>query len=165
MKTIPLTKGYFAKVDDDDYERLAKIRWQVDVRKTMIIVKHGYSKDGRSHSLYMAREIMNAPKGKQVDHINGDTLDNRKSNLRICTNSENSKNRGKHSDNTSGYKGVKFDTRMGFGWIAQICVNYKRIYIGKYKTKEAAARAYNKAAKKHHGEYAVLNVLPKGKTT
>ena len=92
----------------------------------------------------------------EVDHRNGNKLDNRKSNLRICSRSENQMNRGKQKNNTSGFKGVS-QIKMNQKWVAYIKVNYKRIYIGCFLKKVDAARAYNMAALKYHGEFGLLN--------
>ena len=117
----------------------------------------------------MHREITNAPKGMQVDHINGNTLDNRKENLRVCTRSQNMMNRGKQNNNKSGYKGVSYmkkkDPNYEYPkpWRAQIkCpTNQKVIHLGCYKYPEQAARAYDKKAIELFGEYAQLN-FPRG---
>jgi hypothetical protein len=102
--------------------------------------------------------IANTPKGMYTDHKNGDTLDNRKENLRICTNAQNCWNRGKNKNNSHGYKGIKFDGRRRLApWQAYIGYHGKRIYIGNYATAEEAARAYDKKAIELYGEYAVLN--------
>ena len=87
---------------------------------------------------------------------NGNGLDNRKANLRICSNSQNQANRGVGKNNTSGFKGVWFDNRV-LRWRAAIQVLKKRIQLGKFDLKEDAARAYNKAATKYFGEFALLN--------
>jgi hypothetical protein len=92
----------------------------------------------------------------QVDHINGNTLDNRKENLRICTQNQNGKNRLLNKNNVSGYKGVTYKKANKL-WCAQIVVNYHKMYLGLFTTAEAAALAYNEAAKKYHGEFAKLN--------
>jgi len=105
---------------------------------------------------------MNPPKGVVVDHINGDSLDCRRANMRICTNVENVRNSRKRSDNTSGYKGVSIDkeTRLKKRWRAYINYKGKRMCLGRHMTKEDAAKAYNVAAKKYFGEFARLNVIP-----
>jgi len=110
----------------------------------------------RQATLSIHRLITEAPKGMHVDHINGNPLDNRKSNLRICTHAENSNNTGPRKNNTSGYKGVYWAKRNK-RWLAQITHNGKQVYIGHYKDKEEAARAYDAKAKELHGEYAYLN--------
>ena len=91
-----------------------------------------------------------------VDHINGNPLDNRKSNLRICTNAENQRNKGVYKNNKSGYKGVHWFKRDK-KWQAQIKHNNKSIHIGLYEDKEEAARAYDKKAKELHGNFKNLN--------
>ena len=93
-----------------------------------------------------------------VDHINGDILDNRRCNLRLCNNSQNTKNRKKHKNGNLRYKGITEEKRYG-GYVAKISVNYKRLYLGRYETQEEAALAYNRAAIKHHGEFARINDL------
>jgi len=166
MKTIPLTKGYFTKVDDEDYEEFASVRWYTAIIKgknrvyprarRAIRNVHGGK---RQKFIWLSREIVNAPKGKWVDHINGDTLDNRKSNLRICTPSGNAANREKPITNTSGYKGVRKANSRKNGWRAQIKVDGKFKHLGNFSSKKDAARAYNKAAKKYRGEFARPNIL------
>jgi hypothetical protein len=106
----------------------------------------------------MHKLIMACPAGKVVDHINGDKLDNRKTNLRICTLNQNSKNRVPNRSSRSKYKGVDYDTRTNV-WRARIRHNYKHIFLGYYINEVDAAAAYNTAAKEYHGEYAKLNDL------
>ena len=98
---------------------------------------------------------MNPPLGMQVDHINGDRLDNRRENLRIVTNWQNQMNRGMTINNSSGYKGVRL--RRSGKWEAQIRVNKKAIFLGRFYDKLDAAHAYDDAAKKYFGEFARLN--------
>lgn len=157
MKKIKITGGYEAIVDKEDYNRLSKINWYYQK-----IGKHTYvrcqNKDGKF--IYMHRAIMNHPKGLLVDHINRNGLDNRKDNLRLCTKSQNGCNRGKDRDNSSGYKGVSYITNKQprkKRWMAQIAANKKHICIGYFDTAREAALAWNKAAKKYHGEFAYQN--------
>ncbi len=110
----------------------------------------------------MHRFIMNADITTLVDHKNRDTLDNRKCNLRLCTKSENMRNRAMSKNNQSGYKGVRyfpFGRRKTKFWKAQIVFNHKYIHIGYYHTKEEAALAYNTKAKELFGEFACLNTI------
>lgn len=105
---------------------------------------------------YLHRLIMNPRPDEYIDHINGDGLDNRKCNLRICTNSQNNANKGKQKNNKSGYKGVSWDKTRN-KWKADIMVNKKTIYLGRFNVINDAARAYNNAAVKYFGEFARLN--------
>jgi len=102
------------------------------------------------------RLIVGAPVGEVVDHINGDTLDNRRSNLRVCSRAENLWNAGKRRHNTSGFKGVCFDKRDG-RWYARIRAVGRVHDLGRYKTAEEAAMAYDAKAAELHGPFARLN--------
>jgi len=121
--------------------------------------KDGYAVCNISRKkIRLHRLITNAPYDMEVDHINGNKLDNRNYNLRICTKAENQRNRSKQSNNSSGYKGVSWHKGMN-KWTANIGINGKREYIGSFSDKDEAARAYNQAAIKHHGEFAKLNLI------
>lgn len=153
-KIIPLPGGKEAFVDDKDYKELSKYNWHYD---------HGYASrnitrvSGSKH-VYMHRQILSFPEGMEIDHINLDRLDNRRENLRICTRTENSHNMPMLSTNTSGYKGVTWD-KANNKWIAQIDVNKKHMNLGRFTDIIEAARAYNEAAIKHHGEFATTNLV------
>lgn len=156
-KVIPLTKGKFAIVDDEDFEHLSKYNWQLNgyyaVRQLPV------SESPKGSQSRMHREIMNAPIGMEVDHINGDKLDNRKSNLRICTRQENQRNRRKSiKPSSSKYKGVKYDKRYK-KYEAFLTINRKYIFLGTYKTEREAAIAYNLAVKDYFGEFSWLNSI------
>ena len=111
-------------------------------------------KDGLNNKR-LHRIIMNAPDHLQVDHINGDPLDNRKENLRLCNGSENQRNIGKQSNNTSGFKGVSWHKNHG-KWYAQIMVDGKLKYLGSFDDPQIAYQAYCQAATKYHGDFAHL---------
>lgn len=164
MKTITLTKGYVATVDDDDYERLSKFKWTAVVNGKFVKRIYGYRRAGwdkltrrYTRTVWMHREIANPPYGMDVDHINRNTLDNRKANLRFATRSQNLAN-NRRPIGATGYRGV---TRSVNGekalYFAQISVNGKREYLGGFFDKAEAARAYDAAALKAFGEFARLN--------
>ncbi|MBL0320720.1 MAG: HNH endonuclease [Alphaproteobacteria bacterium] len=149
-KSIPLTQGKFALVDDEDFKKLNKYKWHLNniyaERTTWPEHKH----------VYMHRYIMTAKAGQEVDHINGNKLDNRKENLRLASHSQNCKNQAKPKNNTSGYKGVT-KNKAGNNWIAQIKTNGKHLSLGRFENIQDAARAYDNAARKYFGEFAKLN--------
>jgi len=157
MKEIKLTQGQVALVDDSLFDYLNQTKWYAEWRldrKSYVAARHSKTLFGKSTKIYMHAIIMHTPKGAQTDHRNHDTLDNRKQNLRICTNAQNQHNSGKHSDNTSGYKGVR---KSGRKWRTEIRINGEYRYLGTFDTRELAAHAYDEAAKRLHGEYAILN--------
>lgn len=151
-KQIKLSERHTAIVDDQDYIYLSQFEWKAKWQSTC----YAYRLDENKRSISMHREIMQAPRHLQVDHINGNGLDNRRCNLRLCTNSENSRNQGKRSDNTSGYKGVSFAKNMK-KFAAYIYLSRKTKLLGYYLTAEEAAHAYDEAAKKYYGEFAKTN--------
>lgn len=157
MSKIALTKGKFALVDDEDFDWLNQWKWSLNgngyaVRTAK--VSRGLFTVQRMH-----RVIMNAPDGLHVDHINGDKLDNRRLNLRLCTSQQNSFNRGVQSNNTSGYKGVYLHKKRNLmkRWYAKVFVDGKYHCKGMFATPLEAAKAYNVLAVEYHGEFARLN--------
>lgn len=168
MKQIPLTRGKFALVDDEHYDRIMEHNWWVNK------APHTYyaqSKLGTRKNISLHTFILNPPKGMVVDHIDGDGLNCLNSNMRICTVAQNSKNRRKKECYTSKYRGVhysirhtKYTTKSGEsklykseGWVAQIKCDGKYKKIGVFKTEKEAAERYNEYAKKLHGEFNHLN--------
>ena len=146
-------RNIFAKVDDEDYEELNQFSWNMS---------GGYARRATSKkkgelkktTVSMHRHLLRPPKDKMVDHINGDKLDNRKINLRLCTRLGNAQNRGMCRTNTSGYKGV---WKNGRRWSVYIYRNGKNVFGGSFIDKKDAARAYNKLATEFHGKFAHLN--------
>jgi hypothetical protein len=154
MKMLKLSSGRETILDDEDYEKLSKYKWHECkgyATRTYWVKENGKRKLKRD---FIAREIMGNPKGMHVDHINGNTLDNRKENLRIVTLQQNSWNQSKKKKGASKYKGV---TKNGNRWRARIRVDDKLIHLGYFGTQEEAALEYNKAASFYYGEFARLN--------
>jgi hypothetical protein len=155
MKTIALTQGYVAKVDDEDFDFLNQFKWWAAVKKAykkIYVRPMAYINNVKT---YMHRFILNPLPGLCVDHINFDALDNRKSNLRICTNQENVM----HSRPIAGssiYKGVYFDKEKK-KWRAEITLNGKKCFRRRFESQIAAAVAYDTKARELFGEFAYLN--------
>ena len=160
MEAIELTKGFVAIVDDSDFEFLSQFKWCANVVKggRAYAMRNSSAKDGaKKQKIYMHRLILGAAAGFEVDHINGDTLDNRRENLRQCTTSENQMNRGKAKHNKSGYKGVCWHKQNKM-WQALIRINSKTSRIGYFHSAEDAHRAYCEAAQKLHRDFANFGV-------
>lgn len=140
-------------IDAEDLEKYGKYKWNID--NEGYVTRTEYLGEGRYKKRRLHREIMNAPDDMEVDHINGNPLDNRRCNLRICTPRENSWNRGIRSDNTTGYKGVfrKKGRNAGKMWYAKV----GHFHTEYFETKEEAANAYDYYALKFYGEFARLN--------
>ncbi len=151
MKKIKLTKGKYALVDNEDFERLSKHSWYFDRYAQGNIRENGKQKHWRMHWSVIGRP----QKGFEVDHVNGNKLDNRKENLRVVIHGENQRNKGKYKNNTSGFKGVWLNKRAD-RWIAQIRINKNRLNLGTFKDKKLAYQAYCNACAKYHGEFARL---------
>lgn len=157
-KLIPLggkrANGKSAFVDDDVYEILSKHNWWCNSDGYAIRIEY---KNGKYHrQIFMHKEILKVERGFQVDHINRNIIDNRRSNLRPATPSQNQINRVALSNNTSGFKGVSFDTKAG-KWRAYVIKDGNQMNLGFYDLKEDAAKAYNTKAVELFGEFALLN--------
>lgn len=166
---IPLTQGKFALVDAEDVERVnAMGKWLASwshrskndkwyAQKTIYLPG---LRDGKriKKTVLMSRFLMDAPVGLEVDHKNHNTLDNQKENLRVCTHAENVSNRVVDKKTQSGFKGVyKIFNSNPIRFKAMIVKNREQILLGHFNSKEEAAKAYDGAAKKLFGEFAVLN--------
>lgn len=150
MKQIQLTQNKIALVDDSDYEILTQFKWCYS--PTGYAVRGTRSrKEGWQKLIYMHRAVLETE--ANVDHINGDKLDNRRENLRVATQGQNLMNTAKRSDNISGYKGVSWDKEKR-KWVAQIHYQGKHIHIGRYLTPIGASEAYRIKAKELFGEFA-----------
>lgn len=155
MKKILLTRGFYAMVDDDDFKRISNWKWTALVRKWPY---SPYAFRREMHkTIYLHRFIVNAPNGKDVDHIDGDGLNCQKENMRICTHAENQHNYKKCKTKTSSkFKGVCFDPLRNL-WAARIKFHGMTISLGRFNTEEQAAHIYDKAAVLRFGKYARLN--------
>jgi len=159
MKAILLTQGKRALVDDEDYAELSKRKWcATRWYHSFYAVRHLNKKS----ILPMHRAIMGLSlgDGKMIDHINRDTLDNRKRNLRVVTPSLNEYNKKKQSNNSSGYRGITWDKNRN-KWQARVGIKGKLVFCGRFDNKIEAALAYDSGAIKYYGEDAILN-FPKG---
>lgn len=156
MREIQLTRGKVALVDDRDFEAMSHYKWHARKGvRTWYAEGHGHREDGAPTHLSMHRLIMGAPEGMQVDHIDGNGLNNTRENLRLCTRAENQFNRA-CSGGKSKYKGVSLH-RNGKKWRAQIWFADKRVDLGLFIDEEDAARAYDEAARRLFGQFARLN--------
>lgn len=153
MREIGLTQGMVALVDDDDYERLAEHKWFAHRRPKFYAARRRPRGTGMIH---MHREIMgNPPKGPEVDHIDGNGLNNQRSNLRLVTHSQNMANSRPYVSNTSGVPGVSWH-KTKEKWQAYIQKNGRWIHLGYFDDFNDAAKARKDAALKYFGEFAWL---------
>jgi hypothetical protein len=151
-RRIPLTRGKFAIVDAKDYAELSKHTWFAEgAQKTYYAVRKQNGK-----SIKMHRCILKAPPDFVVDHIDHNGLNNRRSNLRLATFTQNCQNQKRTANKTSKYKGVHWHKQQK-KWAAAITANKKRKHLGYFEQEEEAAKAYDKAAKKLHADFASLN--------
>jgi hypothetical protein len=163
FRKIPLTQGKYAIVDPEDYERLARYRWHaLRIERSFYAVRQYKAKQGRGkyESVRMHQEIMGAAEGKVIDHINHNSLDNRKANLRFATTQQNSWNKRKNRSNySSRYKGVAW-SKSRKKWRTRITLNGRVIFVGHFDDEKTAAMAYDARAKELFGDYAALNLPP-----
>lgn len=151
---IPINNGGFAQIDPCDFELVVSRHWYA-VKRSQGRAETVYAESAKRPQTHMHRLILGGLcAGMVVDHINGDGLDNRRSNLRVCTQRENSRNRRA----VHGYRGVSWKADIG-RWRARIMVDRREISLGAFDTQALAAAAYNEAAIKHHGQFAKLNVF------
>jgi hypothetical protein len=153
---VPLTGGKFALIDASDLPLVSRYKWYVDSwgyargTRPSTTTKSGYT------TILMHRLVINAKSGEQIDHVNGNPLNNRRCNLRKCTNAQNQMNRRKSSGRLSIFKGVTYHKGCE-KWQAQIKTNQRSVYLGLFKNEADAALAYNEKAIEVFGEYARLN--------
>jgi hypothetical protein len=145
MAIIYTSKGVPFEVSDSDKEMVSKYTWRLIVKKYLATRIEG-------KSVYLHRLLMNPPQGMWVDHIDGNTFNNKRENLRVCTPSQNGMNRGAQANNSHGYKGITQDKRDGI-WCANIRSHGKDKYLGRFKTAELAYEFRCLAAEMLHGEF------------
>ena len=158
MRKIPLSQGKFALVDDEDFEHLSQWNWCIGKCGSKLYAKRGRKLCdplGYPSSILMHRILLDTDR---VDHIDGDGLNNQKLNLRHCTVSQNAWNTGMFKTNTSGYKGV-FWHKKSQKWRAQISCQGKTKHLGYFHNKVEAAKCYDEAALRLHGEFAQTNEI------
>lgn len=156
MTRIKLTQGKYALIDDEDFDKVSKFQWCTYRAYNDIYYVSSRTEEGKTILMHRYILGLKSGDGNNVDHKNSDGLDNRKSNLRIATTRENSRNRRKNINNISGYKGVSWNTARN-SWVVHIKVGLKRVYLGKYNNTRLASEAYSEAAKKYYGEFARTN--------
>jgi len=148
---LAISKNLFTTIDEEDMARLTScglLKWNAQKSGARFYVSKNHGRNGK---MYLHRFLMDAQPGQVLDHINGDSLDNRKSNLRFCSHRQNMANKVGRVD---ALKGV---TRSGKNWAAQIQTNGVHVNIGVFSTQYDAARAYDFAAAMFFGEFAVFN--------
>lgn len=158
MREIALTRGFIALIDDRDYERVSNLKWNATITTRGQVYatctqRIGKGRKGKKVNIKMHRFVLGITDRRvEVDHIDGDALNNQKSNLRRCSHQQNMANMRQHRDASSRFKGVSFHKASGL-WRATI----QKRHLGYFKSDQEAALAYNTAARKTFGRYARLN--------
>lgn len=160
ISSIALSQSACAIVDSDMREELGKYKWYLAKDKCTSYAIRSVTVRGKRTVISMHRQIMGNPRGKEVDHINGNGLDNRESNLRVCSRSQNARNRSHNRNSFSQLRGVGWH-KKSMKWQAYIKVDGKSIHLGLFETKNEAAKAFNVACKKHFKEFSRLNPVKK----
>jgi len=157
MKRIPLTKGEFALVDDEDFVWLSQWKWCCHVDKSGQKYARRIAYKGRKRKLIMMHKIVKAPpEGMINDHRDRNGLNNQKDNLRPCTRSQNCMNRNPRKTSKTGFKGIAFAAKLG-KWVAFVRTCGKFYHLGVFTDPVSAAKAYNRKALEMFGEFARLN--------
>jgi len=164
VKHITLSNGHVAIVDDEDFEMVSAVKWyaQEAKRKDGTLRVYAVRKigrpDGSRELVLLHRVITGAPKGMEVDHADGNALNNCRSNLRVCTKHENQRNQRPQGGRSSALKGVSWHKRDK-AWCASIKIGDKQKWLGKFLSEAAAGLAYDRAAVAAYGEFARTNGL------
>lgn len=142
------------EIDGEDFSRIFPYKWYFHNDGYIVGYRHGFH---NNKLVRLHRLLLDAKNGEFVDHADNNKLNNKRSNLRICTKSQNQFNRGPYKTNTTGHKGIQFSKRerdKKRPWKVKFNVNYREYYVGCFETKEQAISAYNEAIKPHHGDFA-----------
>lgn len=153
MKEIKMSKGKVMLIDDSDYGLMSRFAWSwFKSRNTY----YASTDIGGRCRILAHRLILGAKQGQLTDHIDGDGLNNQRSNIRLCSRSQNCQHTKIRMDNRTGYRGVH---KLAKGFVAKIRSNGERHYLGYFPTAIEAAQVYDIAARKYHGDYASLNFM------
>lgn len=155
-KVIELTQGCTTIVDDEDFDTLSLHKWRAHYNGANVYAQAWIKIEGKWKTISLHSMLLPPNPGWEVDHINRNSLDNRRSNLRYLLHKHNTHNRRIPSNNTSGYYGVSWNGATN-KWQAQITAEGKNHYLGVFVDKIEAAKAYDKCAREVHGEFATLN--------
>lgn len=162
MKFIKLTQNQYAIVDDEDFEKLNHHKWCATKKGNTYYVRRGGNPRKGIKQIMMHREIMDNPMGLEIDHIDGNGLNNQRSNLRICTHRQNLWNSRPYNKNTSStLKGVHW-CKARKRWIARVCINGKSTYIGSFLSEDEAGIARDRVARDLCGDFARTNFKIQG---
>lgn len=158
---VPLTRGYGARISPEDAERVLRYSWCAHViprkwRSPLVYGKRATQVGGKHVTILLHRFILDAPDGMNVDHIDGDGLNCTRENLRLVTHAQNILNAGPRTTLTSRYKGVYWNKKQRV-YMSRIQVDRTCHYLGRFDDPIEAARAYDRAARQLHGQYARLN--------
>jgi hypothetical protein len=155
LKAIQLTCGVQTIIDDCDFHKFSKFKWRAaKTASGFYAAREVYLGNKKSKAVLLHREITGCCKGFEIDHVNGDTLDNRRMNLRVCSHAENMRNRRLNRNNKSGFKGV---VCHGNKWRAEIKHNGRKMHLGIFDKKEDAARVRRDAEIKLFGDFVRQN--------
>jgi hypothetical protein len=158
VKEIPLTKGYVALVDDEDYEWLSRWKWFAKADHNLVYARRmSHVGEGKRTTIGMHRLIMGDPPGREVDHWDNDGCNNQRGNLRVATHRQNLA-KSRQVLGPSGFRGVSWDKERR-KWRARIHIDGKEKTLGRFRNADEAARAYDAAAKEVYGEFALTNGL------
>lgn len=166
MKNIALSRGYVAIIDDEDFEKVSQYKWHASQHEKKIYAKRKrwipdesittkqgkYVKKGYYKTIALHRVILDAPDDMEVDHINGNPLDCRKINLRVCSHEQNMWNLKGRSDSKSGYRGITWDKQTQ-KWRATLTYKKQFINIGRFDNLDDAIKAHQEKAKELFGEF------------